>query len=133
MINRVKAWCGRTARGPVPRLSVGLEFDSMRKMVTSVPGCLTSVAKGRREAGCCSRLGLGPGPRRNGGAAGLGQKEGWASRPEQRRRDFHFFSLFIFQNFQMDFQKGFEFLFTCKKNQSITNEICSSMSASTCL
>jgi hypothetical protein len=33
----------------------------------------------------------------------------------------------------MDFQKGFEFLFTCNTNQSITNKICSSMSASTCL
>jgi len=50
----------------------------------------------------------------------------------RERRDFHFVS-FYFQNFQMDFQKGFEFLFTCNKNQSITNKICSSMSASTCL
>jgi len=74
-------------------------------MVTPVPGCLTSAAKGRREAGCCSRLGLGPGPRRNGGAAGLGQKEGWASRPEQRRRDFHFF-LFLFPEFSNGFSKG---------------------------
>jgi len=36
VIYRVKARCGRTARGPVPRLSVGFEFDSMRKMVMPV-------------------------------------------------------------------------------------------------
>jgi len=54
-------------------------------------------------------------------------------RGQNREEGISIFFSFYFQNVQMDFQNGFEFLFTCKKNQSITNEICSSMSASTCL
>ena len=47
---------------------------------------------------------FGPRRRRKEACCALGQREGWASRPEQRRRDFHFF-LFISRIFKWIFKR----------------------------
>ena len=100
------------------------------------------VADSGRKTGCGPQLSVAQG----GGLASL--LGGWASaavgsaRPKMKEgrrpaaladRPSWAESREGWENFQMDFQKVFEFLFTCNKNQSITNKICSSMSASTCL
>jgi hypothetical protein len=63
------------------------------------------VSETERDEGCCE-LGLDFGPRRRRKevCCALGQRERWASRPDQRRKDFHFFSLF--PEFSNGFSKG---------------------------
>jgi hypothetical protein len=89
------------------------------------------VSETERDEGCELGLDFGPRRRRKEVCCALGQRKD-GPHGQIREERISIFSLY-FLNFQMDFQKGFEFLFTCNTNQSITNKICSSMSASTCL
>jgi len=89
------------------------------------------VSDSERREGASERVGLRPKKKgKPAPAVALGLRRPAAERARNREGWSCFFS---FLEFLKAIQIEFKFLFTCNKNQSITNKICSSMSASTCL